>query len=1136
MAYLWRLRQNFQPIILLFTFFQLSVSLEIILAYEDNYNLNSRDLNVTSLLEVTQSLTSQVDWHNCRISNLANCVDYFPNSLIILDLSENLDTRNAVSHLCKSHMIIHFVLQSDFRFQDDLTFSLASSKNKQINAFLSVLDYLNWTQGVAIKSIENHSLKEELKEYSSNIDFLTVESQSNIEELVNRVVVRQGATVYYIFTSSLESLELLKWFQNAKLLTAGNGIILDQESGYQCNINGTLIVTEFGQEFAASPEEYLKKSIINVISYILSQISNETAQDILSVLQKYQIEYKFSLVNIQNGARVIVGSIVNNIISISNNMTFPGNSNSIPKSTKKILNLSINAGSTNPNAASSTSGEIGSWGAYFAMDEINEGNTFLQNFQLQFFSFDCGVTVYDSQYAYNCYSKNINKLGLGQISPFSSSNAIGALQTFKKLNVTLPVVGCSVTEPSLNSTTSYPMFTRVWFTASYGSSYLSVLLKAMGWEKVSVLYQNNSWGFSKFWYLNPAIESQGLEIVNPENTWWIPAGLNRESLKNYTDIAQGIINSQARLLVLSIEYPMCNYFFELLYDLGLRKGDLITIATYLDTLTVIGNIDNYRYKRLEVGIPTMRLSLSTWVGTVGQAAKAAKAEVTAIHKQSPTVYTCSFYDGTYLLAHALDYMINRGIDYKDPNKLESIIRIQQFIGCTGRIATDSDSNDRIVDSWDIETNEIDSEGNVTTQVIGTFKPFSSHVFTISNSFFYPDGTTIKPSDLRNENSKCPFPEKLVKTFAKGRALLFGICFFVAVVTFAITLFIWKKWWNITNEDLKQKEEISLQDTVVAISIVIEFFQYSSMGPNFSILSPFIANFSGAFSLNLGDIIKLENGVFWILVDIVFGGILLWAILCAVILLRLDEKWNFLSVIKFLSWLADYLMPILGNLCFIPFISICLDIFLCDQSIGDNFTDSFLARDCYYFCWKDEHLTHAILSFLALFLYVPFAIFCRPLWQELQGMLHVKTSPTYLMVKTIFQITLIVMNKTIKRSQDITHGCLFVTVLIGYIIFTFKFKPYNYARFSWWQGLVLIGVAWLAFISTIAIGIQNYFTSLLAILFLGWVIIIIVGLYKQKKKYPSLLFRKSAKDTSTLFKFAFTFGKSTGISKDKVAPY
>ncbi|CAG9319135.1 unnamed protein product [Blepharisma stoltei] len=1120
----------FWKILTLFTFLHLSSPLEVIIAYDESLYPDEN-----FILSITQSLSGSVDWHKCSISNLPRCTDYFPTARILVDLSNDIATQSSISHLCQSRILIHLVLQNNVKFENKWTFALGSSKTQQINAVLSVLRSLNWTQGIAFNNKANYDVKEAIKDFSYDFNFLAVEEKSSIEGLINKVAFREGATVYCIFTNWEESLEIQKNLKKSKLLTAGNGIILDQESSYQCETDGALIITDFAHEFAISSDEYFKDSIISAVSFIINQTSNETAWDIQILMQGFRNspnKNKFSLVNIQNGNRVVVGSIVNNNILITNNLTFPGPSNTIPKSTKKILNLSINAGPTNPYALPATGGVIAARGTYFAKDEINDGHTILPNFHIELFSYDCGATVYNAKFAYSCFLNDIDKFGFGHVSSYASNVAIGAMQTFKLLNVTFPIVGCSNTDASLNSTANFPMFTRVGYSIAYAYSLLSVLIKVMGYKKIAILYQNDSWAIGRSWYLNPAIDKQGLEIVNPESTWYIPAGLDREGLKNYASTIQRIVDSQARLLVLTMQYPMYNFLMEFFYDLGIRKGDLFFFATYLDQLTAAGKDDIYAWKRIAVGIPTFRMLPQNWVGKKGANIK---EKITSMYKEPTNSYTCPYYDGIYIIAHALDYMINRGQDYTDPYKLEAAIRNQQFQGCTGKVTIEKGTNDRIVDVWDIEINQFDDAGNVITQFIGKLKPFSSQILSITNPIIYPDGTTIKPSDLRNENNKCPFPDKDIRTFPKGRGLLFGICFLVALVTFGITVLIWKKWWNISVDELKKKEEISVPDLIVGISIIVEFFQYTSMGPETSIFSSIVSKFANSLSLNLDDILKMENGVFWVVVEIVFGGIGLWAVLCAVVLLRLDEKWQFISIFKFLSWLADYLMPILGNLCFIPFISICLDVYLCDQSVGDDFTDSFLARDCHYFCWKDEHLVYAILSCLALILYVPLAIFCRPLWQELQLMLHVKVVPLYLMVKSIFQISLIVMNKTIKRSQEIAHSVLFIIVLLVYIIFTFKFKPYNYPRFSWWQGLSLIGVEWLAFISTIAIGIQDDFIPLLVVLIFGWFIIAIVGLYIQKKKYPSLLFRKSTKDTSTLFKFAFSFGKSVGFSKGKIFP-
>ncbi|CAG9325303.1 unnamed protein product [Blepharisma stoltei] len=571
---------------------------------------------------------------------------------------------------------------------------------------------------------------------------------------------------------------------------------------------------------------------------------------------------------------------------------------------------------------------------------------------------------------------------------------------------------------------------------------------------------------------------------------------------------------------------------EELYDLGVRKGDLVIGGWYQDLPSFMLINDTNLYKRLEVGIPIFTLVGEFWSGNLGQDAL---RRILSDYHSEPSAFSCFYSDAAYLVASALDYMINRGHDYNDPQKLMAAIRTTQFYGCTGSVSIEKGTNDRIVDRMIIEGLKLNLDGTASIYTIDNFRPFSSQVISIINPIIYADGSTEKPSEYRDINNRCPFPSKKMKTFQKGRGLLFGICFASALIMIAITFYIWRKWWNISVEPLHQKEEISIQDAIIAASIGIEFFQYASMGPDFKLISPLLSELSGLVSLNLEDVIKLENGVFWVVVDVVYGGIGLWILLCLVILLQLDEKFPYISLFRFLRWVSDFLMPILGNLCFIPFISICLDIFQCDTSIGENFTDSILAKDCYYFCWKGEHLVYAIISFFALLFYEPLAIFCRPLWQELQPTLHVKTVPLFLMVKTVVQTTLIVLNETVKRSSDIAHGLIFIIFMIFYAVFTFKFKPYNYSRFSWWQGLSIIGVIWLAMISMSGYikNDQNLYISLFAVLLSGWCAIIIIGLYIQAKKYPSLLFRKKGYDPSTLFKFAFTFGKSSRISLEKL---
>ncbi|CAG9329486.1 unnamed protein product [Blepharisma stoltei] len=105
------------------------------------------------------------------------------------------------------------------------------------------------------------------------------------------------------------------------------------------------------------------------------------------------------------------------------------------------------------------------------------------------------------------------------------------------------------------------------------------------------------------------------------------------------------------------------------------------------------------------------------------------------------------------------------------------------------------------------------------------------------------------------------------------------------------------------------------------------------------------------SLDINDFISTKNGVFWFFLDFIFGVAFIWAVLSVTVLFRLDERLPSIGLFRLLNKSADFLMPILGNLMFIPIVSLLLDVFICDESIGENFTDSFMIKDSYQFCWK-----------------------------------------------------------------------------------------------------------------------------------------------------------------------------------------
>ncbi|CAG9331427.1 unnamed protein product [Blepharisma stoltei] len=1121
---------NYQRFIkALFTLIMLSASSEVLIAYSKPSSVTA---NLISNIRLEISGINSTEISLCDFSQLEEEILARPNLLAIFDITNSLDSEFKISKLCEDNFLIHFVVSDNLVYHNKKTFSLSCSKQILREAFIATLGYFNWTDGIALTTVEKYSDSQLLlNDYS--IELFSLSSNSSIQNFVQRDLMNLGSSLFYLFADKNTSLEIQQALMNSKMLASETGILLIGESSYGSTVEGALAVVEKGRELVDSYEKYLSVALSELI-LILNNIS--TVDDLWILLSKMCPNHycfnQFSLINISQGQRKVVGSIVGKKISITSPIIFPGNLEKTPASQKKILYISANDGITNPGSVSVPAIIRHLWGLTLAVKTINTKSDILQNFQLKVNDFDCGVSIYNATFFNNCISKDRNKLGLAHIFSIGTPTAYGEIATLAKLNITIPCVGAINVDPGLSNMTQYPFYTRVSLPSNVLYAQAPLILKVLGWSSVAVLYQNDSLGITAYHYISQTAEKQKIKIVNSLKI--IPALLNRDQLKNYTNVIQDIIDSHARMVIYVLNPPLTDYVTELFYDLGIRKGDIFIYSVISAWLSSIGNKDDYTYKRLNIAVPLMTVIQSAFVDEKG---RKIHDELYAVHgNNEPTSYSCLYYDATYLIAAALDWTINQGNDYTNPYILQASIRNIKFTGCSGKIYIQKDSNDVQLTSLTIQSNYYNASTDILTAYnVGYFTPTSLQMLAIESPIIYADGTTNKPADFITTRTSCPFDDKLRRRFPKGQGLAFGICFFVVLVTVIATFYIWKKWWNINVEELIKSEEISVEDMIVGATIVVEFFQLLSQGPDIRPLNSFLANIGDALSLDLKNFSKLEDGVFWWFAGSIITLCVLWAIFCVEIIFHLDEKFNRIWFFRELGVIADYSMPILGNLCFIPFISILLEIFVCDHSIGNNWSDSYLSVDCYQFCWQGNHLTFAILSALSLVLYEPLAVFCRPLWQEFQHTLHVKSFPLYLMIKTIIQVMLIVLNKTIKRSNDIAHGFIFSFMILLYLAFVWRFKAYNYGRFNWWHQLSLVGVAWVSCLSTINFLVEGSSFPWVALIIAGWAIIILTGLLVQKKKYPSLLFRKKGKDTSSLFKFAFTFGKKSRTHHLKIEP-
>jgi hypothetical protein len=145
---------------------------------------------------------------------------------------------------------------------------------------------------------------------------------------------------------------------------------------------------------------------------------------------------------------------------------------------------------------------------------------------------------------------------------------------------------------------------------------------------------------------------------------------------------------------------------------------------------------------------------------------------------------------------------------------------------------------------------------------------------------------------------------------------------------------------------------------------------------------------------------MSEDLYWLVLICVLATCFVWVALAVVIIWKLDLKFESSDFCVSFGMAAETLLPIIGNAGFIPIIAILLDVFVCTESVGDDYKDSFMNRDCHVWCWEGEHVVYSVAAVFCLLVYAPFAIYARPWWQFYQQSLSIFADPRFLMIKSV----------------------------------------------------------------------------------------------------------------------------------------
>jgi ABC-type branched-subunit amino acid transport system substrate-binding protein len=93
--------------------------------------------------------------------------------------------------------------------------------------------------------------------------------------------------------------------------------------------------------------------------------------------------------------------------------------------------------------------------------------------------------------------------------------------------------------------------------------------------RCGVIYQDEVWSKGVYQTFLSEADRLGIEILNEESIRMVPYTAKDILLDDYTHSFQELINSGAKIVILIVYGHLPGTTLEILYDLGVRRGDMI---------------------------------------------------------------------------------------------------------------------------------------------------------------------------------------------------------------------------------------------------------------------------------------------------------------------------------------------------------------------------------------------------------------------------------------------------------------------------------------------------------------------------------------------------------------------------------
>jgi len=273
-------------------------------------------------------------------------------------------------------------------------------------------------------------------------------------------------------------------------------------------------------------------------------------------------------------------------------------------------------------------------------------------------------------------------------------------------------------------------------------------------------------------------------------------------------------------------------------------------------------------------------------------------------------------------------------------------------------------------------------------IIADIDKLSTQLITVIEAPEWPTEFNSTPNTFR-PLSPCLFDNYQVIQSINGKAALFVLCCLYFVISCISGVITFKKSPKEIKE-LTEKKIITFADMVFFAYFVFQFFQLLAVGPDQNSYKQVVNSFELLVSLDVTLYFKLEFENFWkaFYVVLAFGYISI--MLSLAVIFRFEVRYEKYFLCRQIKTLTEMFLPVLGHICFLPILSMLMNIFLCRNGISSNLTDSYLEQDCSMFCYTGKHKSIAVLSGICICFYLTLTIYCRSIWEKTQDSLNINT--------------------------------------------------------------------------------------------------------------------------------------------------